>query len=202
MKAYTTFFTYLLFNIFILGILQFFYYAGWLELAFVNDTFHIVKIMIVLFSIGWLNAAYKAYWFSKELSNLDTSSTVKYYRKYVNKLDKNSPTRMILFSFLHNKLISRISSIRRLCTNLVLIGLIGTVAGFIFALGGIDPGAVSDVNKLPPMAFQMVGGMEIAFYTTLVGTVLSLWLSYCYQYAEKLAFLLFEKVIVKVDIVD
>lgn len=200
MKTYTTFFTYLLFNIFILGVLQFFYYVGWIDLIFVNDTFHIVKIMIVLFITGWINATYKAYWFSKELSNLDKSSTLAYYKNYSSRLNKDSPLKIVISSFLHSKLISSISSIRKLCTNLVIIGLIGTVVGFIFSLSGINPAVMADTDKLPPMAFQMIEGMEIAFYTTFVGTVLSLWMSYCYQYIEKLGSSLFEQVIARVEL--
>ncbi len=58
----------------------------------------------------------------------------------------------------------------------MLLGLIGTVLGFIIALSGVDPQAVAEVHQVAPMVSQLIGGMSVALYTTLVGSVLSLWL--------------------------
>ena len=65
---------------------------------------------------------------------------------------------------------------RHIANNLVLIGLIGTVLGFIIALSGVDPNRASDVNAISPMVATLIDGMSVALYTTLVGSVLHIWL--------------------------
>ena len=65
---------------------------------------------------------------------------------------------------------------RHVANSLVLLGLIGTVIGFIIALSGVDPKAVSDVKAISPMVSTLLSGMSVALYTTLAGSLLNLWL--------------------------
>jgi biopolymer transport protein ExbB/TolQ len=58
----------------------------------------------------------------------------------------------------------------------VLLGLIGTVVGYIIALSGVRPEVVSDVGAIGPMVSTLIGGMSVALYTTLVGSLLNVWL--------------------------
>ena len=58
----------------------------------------------------------------------------------------------------------------------MLLGLIGTVVGFIIALSGVRPEVVSDVGAIGPMVSTLIGGMSVALYTTLVGSLLNVWL--------------------------
>ena len=67
--------------------------------------------------------------------------------------------------------------VRHVANSLVLLGLIGTVIGFIIALSGVDPQSVADVDKIAPMVGELIRGMSVALYTTLVGSILSLWLT-------------------------
>jgi hypothetical protein len=50
------------------------------------------------------------------------------------------------------------------------------VIGFIVALSGIDPQQVPTVDNVAPMVARLISGMSIALYTTLIGSVLHLWL--------------------------
>jgi len=75
----------------------------------------------------------------------------------------------------------RIASVRNIANLLVLLGLIGTVLGFIIALSGVDPKAVGDVSAIGPMVAQLVAGMATALYTTLAGAVLNVWLMLNYN---------------------
>ena len=59
--------------------------------------------------------------------------------------------------------------------------LIGTVVGFIMALGGVDPQTSGDVSRISPMVATLITGMSTALYTTLVGSVLNIWLMLNYQ---------------------
>ncbi|MEQ8805654.1 MAG: MotA/TolQ/ExbB proton channel family protein, partial [Rhodospirillales bacterium] len=71
---------------------------------------------------------------------------------------------------------NRIVVVRHIANALVLLGLIGTVIGFIIALSGVDPTAASDANKVGAMVATLISGMSVALNTTLVGSVLYVWL--------------------------
>ena len=88
---------------------------------------------------------------------------------------------MARLSALRLRLSHRISAIRHAAGSLVLLGLIGTVLGFIIALSGVDPEHASDVKSIGPMVSTMIDGMSTALYTTLVGSILNLWLLANYQ---------------------
>lgn len=72
---------------------------------------------------------------------------------------------------------NRIGNVRHISNSLVFLGLIGTVVGFIIGLSGIDANAASDVNKVSAMITQLINGMSVALYTTLLGAVLNIWLN-------------------------
>ncbi len=74
------------------------------------------------------------------------------------------------------RLSHRIAIVRNLGNTLVLLGLIGTVLGFIVALSGVDPARTDDAGAIAPMVATLISGMSTALYTTLVGSVLNVWL--------------------------
>ena len=53
--------------------------------------------------------------------------------------------------------------------------------GFILALSGVDPSAVGSADNVAPMVSTLIAGMSVALYTTLVGSVLHLWLMINYR---------------------
>ena len=71
--------------------------------------------------------------------------------------------------------------VRQIAGSLVLLGLIGTVLGFIIALSGVDPERASDITAITPMVSTLIAGMSTALYTTLIGAVLNIWLMIDYQ---------------------
>ena len=79
------------------------------------------------------------------------------------------------------RLFGQISMIRYLANSLVVLGLIGTVIGFIIALSGVDADIAMNPSAVSPMVASLIEGMSVALYTTLVGAVLSVWLGLCYQ---------------------
>ena len=48
--------------------------------------------------------------------------------------------------------------------------------GFIIALSGVHPDAAADVSSIGPIFSTLIRGMSIALYTTLVGSLLNIWL--------------------------
>ena len=55
------------------------------------------------------------------------------------------------------------------------------VVGFIVALANVNAQTASDVNAIGGIVGSLIEGMGIALYTTLVGSVLNLWLAANYQ---------------------
>lgn len=58
---------------------------------------------------------------------------------------------------------------------LVLMGLVGNVIGLLHAFGGAELASLSTTEGIQSFAAQMLAGLGVAFYSTLVGTVLCLW---------------------------
>ena len=94
---------------------------------------------------------------------------------------KEGESRQILASTLRLELSQRITLVRHVAASLVFLGLIGTVVGFIIALSGVDPDSAGDAEAITPMVASLVRGMSTALVTTLVGSVLNLWLMANYQ---------------------
>ncbi len=95
--------------------------------------------------------------------------------------DSTGLTVLIAAAGLRLGMASYIAPIRQIANSLVLLGLIGTVVGFIIALSGVDPDTVSDVNAISPMVSTLLSGMAVALNTTLVGAALNLWLTVNYH---------------------
>lgn len=60
---------------------------------------------------------------------------------------------------------------------LVMLGLFGTVVGFMIALSGVDPSISSDPSSVSPMVTTLIAGLRVAIYTTLVGIIGYIWLT-------------------------
>lgn len=64
---------------------------------------------------------------------------------------------------------------------LAYLGLIGTVIGFIMALGGLDVGTLATVAGVKTMIPSLMGGMKVALYTTLSGAFFGIWTEVNYR---------------------
>lgn len=63
-----------------------------------------------------------------------------------------------------------------MASSLVLLGLIGTVLGFIIALSGVSAQSATNLSETSAMVSRLISGMSVALYTTLEGAILNLWL--------------------------
>ena len=110
---------------------------------------------------------------------LNPESRVAKYLQHAAKADPDSRT--IQIGVLRLKLTDRIASVRHIANSLIFLGLIGTVIGFIIALSGIDPVKATDVENVAGMISSLINGMSVALNTTLVGSVLYVWLIINYR---------------------
>ena len=157
---------------------------GYVSKAIKADITNMVIVILALFSVGFILAAYRTFWLSRELNYsylkvLPPNSIAKDFLQNSKKLDASS--RNNLAASLRIKLSSKINYIKFMANTLVILGLIGTVIGFIIALSGVDGSVSSNPEEVSKMVSTLIQGMSVALYTTLVGSICSVWLNVCYQ---------------------
>ena len=148
------------------------------------DVTNMVDLICAIFLIGLILAGYRLWKVSKQLNaayyfNPNERSRAADFLKKTK--GKNATSRANIAQALRLKLFSRIVHIRYISNSLTVLGLIGTVLGFIIALSGVDPDVASNPSAISPMVAQLIEGMSVALYTTLVGSILSVWLGLIYQ---------------------
>ena len=171
---------------------------GYVTKAIKADITNMVIVILTLFAVGFVLAAYRTFWLSRELNYsflkiLPNHSLAKEFLLNSKKLDASS--RSNLAASLRIKLSSKIGYIKFMANTLVILGLIGTVIGFIIALSGVDGSVSSNPEEVSKMVSTLIQGMSVALYTTLVGSICSVWLNICYQIMSTGANKLLSKII-------
>ena len=171
-------------NIASLAVVLYGWMKGWISEVAKQDVTNISLVIVGVFIAGWLICAHKIFRCSRELNAVTSTSNQKNARAqwYVDLVKRSDgDAKATIAECLRSRLYSRISVIRLVANNLIILGLIGTVIGFIIALSGVEAERVADVASVAPMVSTLIQGMSVALYTTLVGSVLHVWLTMCYQ---------------------
>ncbi len=152
---------------------------GWIDPILATDDTHLCLLIAAVFLLGLALAGEKALMLSHELNELDRGPTgarsnIASYMTAI--AGRDGQVRANLMGALKLKLAHRIAGVRHVASSLVLLGLIGTVVGFIISLSGVNPDTVADAAAIAPMVSKLLEGMGVALYTTLVGSVLNIWL--------------------------
>lgn len=160
------------------------YVHGFIDSVLAADPTRLVVVIFVVFVAGLVMSGWKIVQTSRELNKIkgfdpNVKSRAAQYLMQIE--GRDGAGRLIAASMLRLKLSNRIGAVRTITNSLVFLGLIGTVIGFIIALSGVDPTTASDVNSIAPMVAKLIQGISVALYTTLVGAVLSLWLTANFQ---------------------
>ena len=160
---------------------------GWPQAVVAGDASRISLVIVALFLLGLLWCGRRVVQTSHELNQTRAPEPLRGSRMaaYLGDLEGvDAAGRPLLVGALRLKLQSRIAPVRHIANALVVLGLVGTVVGFIIALSGVDPKAVADPAAIGPMVSTLIQGMSVALYTTLVGAVLNLWLMLNYRLLE------------------
>ncbi len=171
-------------NLLGLGLVGAAYAQGWVELVIKADASHLSTVIALVFVAGLGYCALRVLQTSRELNQIKSFDPLVQSAAgdYIAKLrGRSGESRSILAASLRLKLSQRISLVRHAAGSLVLLGLIGTVIGFIIALSGVDPESASDVQSIAPMVSSLIKGLSTALYTTLIGSVLNVWLMINYR---------------------
>lgn len=172
-----------LINVVAAGLLAAAYLQGWLD-GVINA--HLVELSILIFVVflyGLGLCGIKIFRHSVELNDIQAGSPDPKSRtgRYLEQTAGTGPeSRSIQVMALRLRLTDGIIGVRQIANSLVLLGLIGTVIGFIIALSGVDPETASEVESIAGMVSTLISGMSVAMNTTLVGAVLYVWLSVNY----------------------
>jgi hypothetical protein len=168
-----------LLNLFGFGLLGAAYAHGLVAEALAADRTYLSVVIFLVFMVGMGLSAFKVWQTSHELNSVrDFKSGVDSpASRYLSPMTgSDADSRANLVGALRMKIAHRTAVVRHIANSLVLLGLIGTVVGFIIALGGVDPAHASDVKAIAPMVSTLIQGMSTALYTTLIGAVLNVWL--------------------------
>ena len=172
-----------LINLVAFGFLGAAYVHGFIHMVVTADRTGLSIAIFAVFISGLCLCGFKIAQVSRELNaawdqNPPAASLVA---RYAAKLrGKAEDGRAIMAGTLRLTLSHRVAVVRHIANSLVLLGLVGTVIGFIIALSGVDPEKASQFESISPMVSTLIQGMSTALYTTLVGAVLSLWLMISY----------------------
>ncbi len=196
---YLLWFKFVLLNMFFLVITTVAYFEGWVDKVFGKDpklswllsltTFDVqtsyILLMSIVFLFGWGLSVYWAFLTSREINflKMDTPPEFSRVAEYLGQIDgAESISRHDSYESLREKWFTRLSVIGNLSGALVLMGLFGTVIGFIIALSGVRPDAANDIASMKPMIAALISGMSVALYTTIAGTFLGgFWLKWNYR---------------------
>ena len=170
-----------LFNAVCFGLFGWAWFAGWAQMVLENDASYITWVIGALFAIGWFWCACRVAEFTSYLNDMSAN------KGYWLSLWNGSKTPLIgsrtpaLRKSIQIRLASKIAPVRQMAGILVILGLIGTVVGFIMATQALDMAAVGDTDRAAAMLGDLMAGMGVALYTTLCGAVASIWLMTCYR---------------------
>jgi len=176
-----------LFNSCALAVLAVAWANGLIGTIIAADTTRLVLVIITVF-LGGLALCSRRIWQTSVELNAVRSGFPRRGTRVAAYLEQTAMSdgqgRGNLAAALRLKLATRIAPVRHIANSLVLLGLIGTVIGFIIALSGVDPEMAGDIGAVGPMVSTLIEGMAVALYTTLAGAVLSVWLMVDYRLLE------------------
>lgn len=170
---------FLLVNVVALGFVGAAYLQGWLDPIINAPLLELTGVICAVFAYGAALAAWKVWQTGRQTVEVEdgrpsAGSPAAAYMAALAAGDDREADRAA--QILRLTLSNRIVVVRHIANALVLLGLIGTVIGFIIALSGVDPTAASDANKVGAMVATLISGMSVALNTTLVGSILYVWL--------------------------
>ncbi len=172
-------FKYALFNLAAFAMVVAAWMQGWIQTIILSDETGLTLVIAATFLTGLALCGYKVWRVTCELDCIRSGSACKtsWATSYLAQVHaRTAGSRSISGSALRLKVSGWMAPVRHFANSLVLLGLIGTVVGFVIALSGVDPDSAGDVAAISPMVSNLLSGMSVALYTTLIGSVLNLWL--------------------------
>ena len=172
--SYLLFLRWLALNITGAAILLTFHLHGMVAPVFLADTSYICFVIALLFVYGMALCGWRVWKTSRELNHVRNGDggKIRDFAALSRGVDRESVKEAFEI-----KLMARIGFVRYISSSLVMLGLLGTVIGFIMVLTQIPANAVGDASQVGKLVSTLTSGMGVALYTTLVGAITNLWLN-------------------------
>ncbi len=170
-------------------------YVAWLEdwiaLIIEGDASYLSLVMGIVFVVFWVISSYFVITINREIVCFAEGRASGVAAEYFDKIRRKSAKmagqlvdQYMLASVLRTRLMMPVQIVNYVSNMLILLGLIGTVVGFVIAVSGLGDSLAGGENlqRIQGALGQIVTGMGVALFTTLVGSVLGgLWLQLHYQ---------------------
>ena len=153
-------------------------FMGWPQEIVAADSSRITWAIAGLFAAGWLLCLWRVFEIGAELDAACNHGGEWLGHYHDVRARRGEATAR---SVVDLRLRNRIAPVRQIAGVLVILGLIGTVIGFITAFAGVSTEAATDTAAAGRMITEAMGGMSVALYTTLCGAVGNIWLISCYR---------------------
>lgn len=175
---YLLFYRWIAFNLFAFTLLLVFHLHGMVLPVFLADSSYICHAIAALFAYGLVLCGYRVWKTSRELNLVKAGGRgrLKEFVELCKRADKESVKEAFEI-----KLFARIAFVKYIASSLVMLGLLGTVVGFIMVLTNVPSNAVGDSAQVGKLVQALTKGMGVALYTTLVGAITNLWLNANYN---------------------
>ncbi len=178
MRRYLLLYRFLIVNIVGAALLGLAGAQGWIARIAEADPTGLVFVIFGVFAVGLALCGYRLFKTSAALNRLEEGGPADLPAAWT----RSAPVRPeFRAEALKARLFSRIAVVRQIAAALVVLGLIGTVAGFIIALSGVSAEDAGTLAAVQPMISTLISGMSVALYTTLEGAILGLWLTVNYR---------------------
>lgn len=145
-----------IFNASLAGLMAWLASQGYVSLIFASDPTGISLGIVALFLIAMVSTCMQLWKITKDKNAVKAGTAPSRDKKRGMKLER----------------------IDKMADTMSLLGIIGTVVGFIIAFSGIDPSSLLSASGVGANVAGMMKGMGIALYTTLTGAVLGGWTSW------------------------
>ena len=188
---HTLFYKWLIGNSFAVLVVYVAWLQGWIELILRSDASYLTWAIAVVFGVFWIISSYHILVLNRELTRFADGSPQGVAADYFAKLQNKSRNQQgalvdqnLLATTLRVRLMASVQVVGSVASTLILLGLIGTVVGFVVAVSGLGDslGQGENVDRVKNVLSQIVNGMGVALFTTLVGSVLGgIWLQVHYQ---------------------
>lgn len=177
MRPYLLIYRFILVNVIGFALLAIAALQGWVGDLLAADVTNLVIVIFAVFVVGLVICSQKIVETSLHIDRLKCAAPDR--PELAGSYFDGPPE--LLAEALKSRLFSRIAVVRQFASALVVLGLVGTVIGFIIALSGVTADDAGDVSTVRPMISTLISGMSVALYTTLVGALLGLWLTVNYR---------------------
>jgi hypothetical protein len=161
-----------------------------------TDIYHLCKLITAMFLIGLFLCGKKLLKISSYHDSFNNGIITGFHTDYAQNIKKPDIDKSLMANSLTTNVFSYISIVNKFIGYLVLLGLLGTVFGVMIAFLGFDLSTVGDISSLASSSVSLVQGVKIALYTTMLGSIYSLWLSLCYHILERFSYTYVQEVIV------